>query len=103
MMTKEDYMHLSKERLAELNVEKDELIESLKVWKEAPVQPYPYSPLGPYVHWQGAGEPIPCYANGGVCTNPHFDCINCPRHSLTGGWSTSTSTTGKLNETEKAE
>lgn len=21
----------------------------------------------------------PCYAPGGICTNPQMDCINCPR------------------------
>lgn len=31
----------------------------------------------------------PCYI-GGPCTNPHHDCINCPRPNTDGTWITST-------------
>jgi hypothetical protein len=54
-MTKEDYMKLSKERLAELLVEKD-----LK------------SVIPAIEHYSS-----PCFA-GGQCINPFHDCINCP-------------------------
>lgn len=33
-----------------------------------------------------------CYEPGGTCTNPHFDCINCPKKT-TGGMFTSSNTT----------
>jgi len=32
----------------------------------------------------------PCYAPNGICTNPQMDCINCPKRSTGGTWSTST-------------
>lgn len=32
----------------------------------------------------------PCYAPDGICTNPHRDCINCPKIGTGGSWSTST-------------
>ena len=60
-MTKEDYMKLSKERLAELLVERDRAIGI-------------YTPV----------FELPCCASGGVCTNPFHDCINCPRRGNDG-------------------
>ena len=54
-MTKEDYMHLPKERLAELLVEKE-------------TQRFAYMPIHPL-----------CYEQGGTCTNPFHDCVNCPK------------------------
>jgi hypothetical protein len=57
-MTKEDYMKLSKERLAELLVERDMLPIQIPVM---PVQ-------------QGG-----LYCDGSNCVNPFHDCINCPR------------------------
>lgn len=39
----------------------------------------------------------PCY-NGGPCTNPQMDCINCPRKTTGGGFNTSSGTS-----TSKAE
>ena len=57
-MTKKDYMKLSKERLAELLVERD---------RQLPVIHLPFSQI------------IPCYAPDGICTNPQRDCINCPK------------------------
>lgn len=35
--------------------------------------------------------PLPCYSPYGVCTNPHMDCINCPKRGTGGTWSTNTS------------
>lgn len=58
-MTKEDYMKLSKERLAELLVERD---------RQLPIIVQPFS-----------SKIIPCYAPDGICTNPQRDCINCPK------------------------
>lgn len=54
-MTKEDYMRLPKERLAELLVEKEN-------------QRFAYMQIHPL-----------CYEQGGTCTNPFRDCINCPK------------------------
>lgn len=31
---------------------------------------------------------LPCYAPDGICTNPHGDCINCPKRGTGGTWST---------------
>ena len=59
MLTKEDYMKLPKERLAELLVEKD---------KQLPIIVPPFS-----------SKITPCYAPDGICTNPQRDCINCPK------------------------
>lgn len=58
-MTKEDYMFLPKERLAELLAERDE-------------RQHIYVPLEHFTT-------TPCYAPDGVCTNPFKDCINCPK------------------------
>ena len=58
MMTKDDYMRLPKERLAELLVERDNMQQHLL-----------------------AVPMLQCYQPGGVCTNPFHDCINCPRQS----------------------
>ena len=68
-MTKEDYMKLSKERLAELLVERDRAIGI-------------YTPV----------FELPCCAPGGVCMNPFHDCINCPRRGSGGGYVTTTDT-----------
>lgn len=40
---------------------------------------------------------LPCYHPDGICMNPHMDCINCPRPSTTGGWTT----TGDITEENK--
>lgn len=56
MLTKEDYMKLPKERLAELLAERN-----------LPAYHLPFS------------QTVPCYAPGGICTNPQRDCINCPK------------------------
>lgn len=76
-MTKEDYMKLSKERLAELLVERD----------REPAITIPYT-----THPQ-------CFEPGGVCTNPSRDCINCPGPILgTAYWSTTTNQITKDDE-----
>lgn len=72
-MTKEDYMHLPKERLAELLVEKDRLLS-----------------MPPIIH----PEIFPqCWEPGGKCMNPFRDCINCPRTGSDYGSFTTTITT----------
>lgn len=37
----------------------------------------------------------PCYAPNGICTNPQMDCINCPKRSTGGTWSTNISIKAK--------
>ena len=71
MLTKEDYMKLPKERLAELLVEKD---------NQTPFTPK----LSCY---------DPCYDLNAPCPNPQKDCINCPRRGYTGNVITTTGTT----------
>lgn len=67
-MTKEDYMKLSKERLAELLAERDSM------------------PAVPVV----IGSPqLSCY-EGGPCINPFHDCINCPQRGYSGEITTTT-------------
>lgn len=56
MLTKEDYMKLPKDRLAELLAERN-----------LPVFHVPFS------------QTLPCCAPDGICTNPQRDCINCPK------------------------
>lgn len=60
-MTQEDYMKLSKERLAELLAERDS--QPLMIIERSPQ--------------------LSCF-EGGPCTNPFYDCINCPRHANIG-------------------
>ena len=69
-MTKEDYMRLPKERLAELLAERDNEPQRL-------VFPNPDN-----------GYNVPCYASNGVCVNPFHDCINCPKMFGGGGYTT---------------
>ena len=72
-MTKEDYMQLSKERLAELLVERDH-------------EPCITSPR------QIRPSFLDCCGPNGVCTNPHRDCINCPKRGcgVVGTWCVTT-------------
>lgn len=72
-MTKEDYMQLSKERLAELLVERDN-----EPYITSPQQIHPFFP--------------DCCGPNGVCINPHRDCINCPTRGcgVVGSWSVTT-------------
>lgn len=72
-MKKEDYMKLRKERLAELLAERDARDQLMRM---PPLQVPAWEPS--------------CFS-GGPCTNPHHDCINCPRQ-YTGGRYTITST-----------
>ena len=74
MLTKDDLMKLSKERLCELLLEE---------WskKENTLKPFDFPSLGM----------DDCY-HGGQCTNPFHDCINCPR--LFSGNGTTISTDG---------
>ena len=61
MMTKEDYMRLPKERLAELLVERDKSVQ-------------------PLIRIMPTDSPrLQCYEPGGTCNNPFRDCINCPK------------------------
>lgn len=78
LLTKEDYLKLDIERLAELNVEKDKLL-----YKQN-------TPYVPYVPYEIKTSPL-CYEKDGVCTNPQMDCINCPKHS-SGVYKTTTTT-----------
>ena len=95
MMTLEDYMHLPKKRLAEMLVERDK--EQQEKLVTVPFNP-PY-PMMPPIIVQGEQHPY-CYEPGGTCTNPHMDCINCPRHGHTGGyWSTGTSINKQTTQT----
>ena len=73
-LTKEDYMKLPKERLAELLVEMQEAkIDTLTI---------PVMPTTPF----GWG------CDGIHCTNPQMDCINCPRKTSGGVYITSPNT-----------
>ena len=71
MMTKEDYMRLPKERLAEMLVEKENVPTFIPA--------YPLS-IPCYTTW--------CPLTNGCCTNPHHDCYNCPHHAVTAGFTT---------------
>lgn len=72
-MTKENYMKLPKERLAELLEEKDNVSKFIPFTVPSTYQP-------------------PCFS-GGICTNPFHDCTNCPRIGVTG-----TTTDSNLNK-----
>lgn len=78
-MKKEDYMKLSKERLAELLEERD---------NESKYPFYPLSPI-PTVPNQGTCP------YGGNCTNPYRDCIGCPGPTTGGTFTTTDKTTEK--------
>ena len=69
-LTKQDLLRLPKERLAEIIVEMQE--EPLTITTPEKDVPHfiPFQSQHPY-----------CWEPGGTCTNPHFDCINCPKHS----------------------
>jgi len=84
-MTKEDYMKLSKERLAELLAKKDAEDEFNRGIYRG------YAPSVPTITYQP-----PCYSKDGICTNPFRDCINCPRQF--GGGNYTTTTDVKINE-----
>lgn len=67
-MRKEDYLKLSKQRLAELLEEYDNRDRMHSDW----------SYFG-----ENNTNLVPCWAPGGYCSNPHHDCINCPKTSST--------------------
>lgn len=71
-MTKEDYMFLPKERLAELLAERDAQDK------------IDYTPIDLFIPH--------CYDPDGVCTNPLKDCTNCPKQ-FDDGTTTITTTT----------
>ena len=81
MMTKEDYMQLPKEKLAELLVERDKSVQ-------------------PLIRIMPTDSPrLQCYEPGGTCTNPFHDCINCPKtFDSSGGTFTTTFSNPKNNE-----
>ncbi len=83
-MDKKDYMRLPKGRLAELlelRDKEDEVNRELMGKITSPsIVVAPYNP--------------PCYAPDGICTNPHMDCVNCPKRGSTSvHWSTDTGCT----------
>ncbi len=61
-LTKEDYIRLPKERLAELLVEMQEV--SITTPDSAPMPYKPYEPA-PYIPWYPWGSPITTYTTDG--------------------------------------
>ena len=84
-MTKEDYMRLPKERLAELLAERDEQDSIKRDFLHQPV----WAPNQP-----------PCYAPDGTCVNPFHDCINCPKMFHGGGTITTTTFNRKSQDND---
>ena len=41
-------------------------------------------------HYDMSHNSTPCYAPGGVCTNPQMDCINCPKKTTGGSFTVTT-------------
>ena len=79
-MTKEDYMRLPKERLAELLVERDKSVQ-------------------PLIRIMPTDSPrLQCYEPGGTCINPFRDCINCPKTFGGDGGTFTTTLTPKDND-----
>ena len=94
MLTKEDYMKLSKERLAELLVERDN--ESKTQTAPIPIPQYPYQP-------DSTGNP-PCWAPGGWCSNPFHDCVGCPkRFDSSGSWTNNFTKSNNNYETQSKQ
>lgn len=84
-MTKEDYMKLSKERLAELLAERDEI-------RPAPIIPQiPFNTPTTYPHCP----------YGGICYNPRRDCVGCPYNRIGVTWRTFTNTATDENQTKR--
>lgn len=86
-MKKEDYMKLSKERLAELLVEQEKTLADLRELLTRATAP-------PTIIKQEA-RPL-CWEEGGTCMNPQMDCVNCPRHGYSGRTVTTTGGTWKV-------
>ena len=87
--TKDDYMKLDKERLAEMLVARDKFdMERRQRSDITPPPCVPPQPIQPVIVPQ---YNPPCYAPDGICTNPFHDCMNCPRmFGGTGAWATKT-------------
>ena len=79
-MTEKDYMCLPKKRLAELLVEKDNILS--------------------FIPYQVSYRPA-CWEPDGICTNPHMDCINCPKKITGGMFKTNYDTSIQIKEDEK--
>ena len=79
MLTKDDLMKLSKERLCEL------LLEELAKNENA-IKPFDFPSFGR----------DDCF-HGGPCTNPFHDCVNCPRQ-FSGNGTTITTDGTNLNK-----
>lgn len=88
-LTKEDYMRLPKERLAELLVELTDQPEAIPPLNTPPVPVIPD-------RFTGWG------CDGVHCTNPLRDCINCPQTLHYGDYKTSPNTAPGIS-TLKAE
>ena len=87
LMTKEDYMHLPKERLAEMLAERDKIDAQRPTY-----EPYIYP-------WKINNQTFPpCFAHNGICTNPQHDCVNCPRLATTFTFGTTTTTTTDIDD-----
>lgn len=52
--------------------------KSAEVRIEKEYAPYPPSITKPWYQTLDTGE-HKCYEPGGTCTNPHMDCMNCPK------------------------
>jgi len=94
MLTKEDYLKFSKERLAELLVEAQ---EELKVYRDKEKNTYvpwwpdttPYVPTYPWITYTEHPNGINiCKNTGGPCTNKFHDCVNCQGFVTTNTFST---------------
>ena len=86
-MTKDDYMKLPKERLAELLAEWDIFDKSMK--RDGGFE-IPYTPHFP------PGTPLCPY--GGACVNKFRDCINCPGVIYDGSVKINTTTSTGFND-----
>ena len=55
----------------------------------------PYSPpiTTPWYQTIDTGESKKCYEPGGFCTNPHMDCVNCPKTHSNGNINSNTTCT----------
>ena len=86
-------MKLSKERLVELLLETQTEQEATP--NVTPYIPwYPYNP--PYVSSPTPISTPPCWAPDGYCSNPHHDCVDCPKTTAGGSatWVTTASSDG---------
>ena len=80
-MTKEDYMRLPKERLAELLVEMEEkFLQPITIPNMPAIPTTPHGWICDVTH----------------CTNPFHDCINCPIKT-TGGITSTNSTSHEIH------